>query len=318
MLKKTLPDMIILDIEMPEMSGFEAIELLKADDVYKEIPVIFITVRGDVLSEAKGLELGAVDYISKPFDASLLVKRIEIHATIQSQKAELMQYNENLTELVEQKTKAITSLQDSIISSIAELVECRDYTAGGHIERTQNYLKIFIDELRRSGLYSDELGEWGDASGELVAQSSRLHDLGKIAIMDTILSKPGKLTEEEFEAVKVHAEFGADIIDKFHGPTDDSGFLHHAKIFAGSHHEKWDGTGYPKGLKGTDIPLQGRLMAIADVYDALISERPYKKAFPHEEAVKIIKAGSGSHFDPNLVRVFLEREAGFKKVAFEK
>jgi putative two-component system response regulator len=310
MLTKTIPDIILLDIEMPEMNGYEAIEILKSDEKYKNIPVIFITVRGDVESELTGLSLGAVDYISKPFAPQLLVKRVEIHATIESQKEKLKEYNDNLAQLANEKSKKVTGLQDTIISAIAELVECRDYTTCGHIGRTQNYLKIFVEELKKSGLYKEEIDEW---ESDLFVQSSGLHDLGKIAIKDSILNKPEKLTDEEFEQVKNHADFGVEVIERIQEISADDGFLNHAKVFAGSHHEKWDGTGYPKGLKGEEIPLQGRLMAIADVYDALISERPYKKAFAHDDAVKVIKAGAGSHFDPNLVKVFLERETRFKQ-----
>jgi putative two-component system response regulator len=323
MLTKTIPDIILLDIEMPEMNGYEAIEILKKDGKYKDIPVIFITVRGDVESELTGLSLGAVDYISKPFAPQLLVKRVEIHATLQSQKETLRRYNENLTDLVNEKAKSAIELQDTIISAIAELVECRDYTTGGHIQRTQDFLRIFIDELKKSGLYEDELGDWCEAKEELLVQSSQFHDLGKIAITDCVLNKPDKLTDEEFEAVKNHADLGVKIIEKIQKrqkQSDGSGsedFLTHAKVFAGSHHEKWDGTGYPNGLKGKDIPLQGRMMAIADVYDALISARPYKQAFLHEDAVKIIKAGAGTHFDPNLVEVFLERECRFKEAGVQ-
>ena len=312
MLEKTIPDIILLDIEMPEMNGYEAIEVLKKDEKYKDIPVIFITVRGDVESELMGLSLGAVDYISKPFAPQLLIKRIEIHATLESQKEKLRDYNDNLSEMAEEKARTVTNLQDIIISAIAELVECRDYTTGGHIKRTQNYLKIFVDELEKRGLYKNEMKGW---KTENFVKSSRFHDLGKIAILDNILSKPGKLTDEEFEAVKNHAEYGAMIIDKISETVSENDFLFHAKIFAGNHHEKWDGTGYPNGLKGDDIPLQGRLMAIADVYDALISARPYKEAFTHEDAAKIIKAGSGTHFDPNLVAIFLEREGLFRNAA---
>jgi putative two-component system response regulator len=310
MLGKVIPDIILLDVEMPEMNGYDAIRILKADDKYKEIPIIFITVRGDSSSELMGLSLGAVDYISKPFAPQLLVKRIEVHVALKSQQERLRDYNDNLTQLVNEKAKTVTSLQDSIISTVAELVECRDYTTGGHISRTQNYLKIFVNELKRSGLYKEKIEDWDT---DFFVEASKLHDLGKIAVQDSILSKSSKLTQDEFEQMKSHVSHGVHMIEIIQNNSKDKDFLEHAKIFAGTHHEKWDGTGYPQGLRGDEIPLQGRLMAIADVYDALISERPYKKAIPHEEAVRIIKTGKDSHFDPKLVDVFLKLEREFKK-----
>ncbi|MCL2071448.1 MAG: response regulator [Oscillospiraceae bacterium] len=315
MLNKTIPDIILLDIEMPEMNGYDAIKLLKDDDRYKSIPVIFITVRGDSASELAGLALGAVDYISKPFAPQLLAKRIEIHATLESQKEQLKEYNDNLTEMVSEKVKEVMGLQDTIISTIAELMECRELTTNGHIFRTQKYLKIFLEVLGKNEMYKDEVGRWRI---DEIVQSCRLHDLGKIAIRDSVLKKTSKLTHEEFEEIKSHAAYGVEMIDKIERNSGNDAFLEHARIFAGTHHEKWDGTGYPEGLKGEEIPLQGRLMAIADVYDALISERPYKKAFPHGEAVRIIEEGSGTYFDPNLVDVFLMLQDDFKNASIER
>ena len=315
MLEKTMPDIILLDIEMPEMNGYEAIKILKAHEKYAHIPVIFITVRGDSASELTGLSLGAVDYISKPFAPQLLAKRVEIHAMLESQKEQLKNYNENLIDMVKEKTKEVTGLQDSIIDTITELVECRDYNTGGHIERTQNYLRIFVDALLNNGLYKNTLDKWNLDSTSL-SHSSKLHDLGKIAVPDGILNKPAKLTPEEFEEIKNHAVFGVAVIERIQKNSKASAdFLEHAKIFAGTHHEKWDGSGYPRGLKGEEIPLQGRLMAIADVYDALISSRPYKKPFSHKVAVEIIKEGSGTHFDPRLVDIFMSMERDFDRVA---
>ncbi|MDR0222031.1 MAG: response regulator [Oscillospiraceae bacterium] len=314
MLLRIIPDLILLDIEMPELNGYEAIKLLKSNEATCDIPVIFLTVLGDSSSELAGLTLGAVDYISKPFSPQLLAKRIEVHMTIESQKEKLKNYNENLLGMVHEKTKTVMDLQNAILRTIAELVECRDYTTGGHIERTQNYLQILIDALGKSGLYKSEIKDWNI---DFFLQSSQLHDVGKIGVKDSILNKPDKLTAEEFDEMKTHTTFGVEVIEKIQKSTVEEAFLEHAKIFAGTHHEKWDGTGYPKGLSGRDIPLQGRLMAIADVYDALISERPYKKAFSHEDAVKIIANGKGTHFDPMLVDVFMQNEREFKRVANE-
>jgi putative two-component system response regulator len=314
MLDKTIPDLILLDIEMPEMNGYDIIKILKNDPKTAEIPVIFLTARSDSGSELEGLSLGAIDYISKPFSPPLLLKRIEVHMLVEDQKHELEDYNENLQEKVDEKTKTVLDLQNAILRTVAELVECRDDTTGGHIERTQSYLRILIDSLLEDGLYKDEVMGWSK-DFDIILQSSQLHDVGKIAIKDSILQKPAKLTPEEFDEMKTHTTFGIKVIERIQENTSDAAFLKYAKVFASTHHEKWDGSGYPRGLKGAEIPLQGRLMAIADVYDALISERPYKKAFSHEEAVEIIRDGSGAHFDPNLVKVFLKHEQDFKAVA---
>jgi len=314
MLDKTAPDMILLDIEMPDMNGYEIIKRLKANEATAPIPVIFLTARSDSGSELEGLSLGAIDYISKPFSPPLLLKRIEVHMLLEEQRRELENYSHNLQGMVEEKTKTVLDLQNAILRTVAELVECRDDTTGGHIERTQSYLQILVDALWTDELYRDEVSSWNI---DFLLQSSQLHDVGKIAIKDSILQKPAKLTPEEFEEMKSHTTFGIKVIEKIQENTTEATFLEYAKIFASTHHEKWDGSGYPRGLAGEAIPLQGRLMAIADVYDALISERPYKKAFTHEEAVEIISEGSGSHFDPHLVKIFLEREHEFKLISMK-
>jgi len=312
MLDRTVPDMILLDIEMPEMNGYDIIKILKDDEKTVNIPVIFLTARSDSGSEYEGLSLGAIDYISKPFSPPLLLKRIEVHMLVEEQKHVLEHYNENLQDMVEEKTRTVIDLQNAILRTVAELVECRDDTTGGHIERTQNYLRILVDALLEDDLYRDEAAGW---NLDFLLQSSQLHDVGKIAIKDSILQKPAKLSPEEFDEMKTHTTFGIKVIERIQENTTEATFLEYAKIFASTHHEKWDGSGYPAGLKGDEIPLQGRLMAIADVYDALISERPYKKPFSHEEAVDIITKGSGTHFDPHLVKIFLKHEQDFKEVA---
>ncbi|MDR2554062.1 MAG: response regulator [Fibromonadaceae bacterium] len=303
-LEKSIPDLILLDVEMPDMNGYEVIKIIKSKRETKDIPVIFLTAKIDGDSELEGLSLGAIDYITKPFSPSLLLKRIETHL-------KLVNYNKHLQTMVTAKTKSVLELQNAILKAMAELVESRDDITGKHIERTQNYLALLIGALLMRGLFTEEMQNWNIG---LVLQSSQLHDVGKIAVKDEILKKNGKLTEEEFAEIKKHPLCGEEFIDKIKRNTTDHEFLKHAKIFAATHHEKWDGSGYPRGLKGKDIPLQGRLMAIADVYDALVSDRPYKKAFPHEEAVKIISDGSGTHFDPDLVNVFLEISDKFNKV----
>jgi len=315
-LENNYPAIILLDIEMPDMNGFEVIKILKSKPETKNIPVIFLTVKAECDAELEGLSLGAVDYITKPFQPSLLLKRIELHMLIEIQRkslsvqaAELKFFNDNLHAMVDGKIKDIRDLQDAMLKTIAELVEYRDDITGGHIERTQKGVRILIEEIKRCGVYSEEADGWNLG---LLLRSCQLHDVGKISIRDSILRKPGKLAPDEFEEMKQHAVFGEKIIEKIESLTKENDFLKYAKIFAASHHEKWNGTGYPYGIKGHDIPLLGRIMAIADVYDALVSERPYKKAIPHDESVNIINEGSGTQFDPALVEVFTRVAGQFR------
>jgi len=309
LLENNNPAMILLDVDMPEMNGYEAIKVLKSKRQTKDIPVIFLTARTDSDDELEGLSLGAIDYIVKPFQPPLLLKRIEVHLLVEAQRKELQYFNENLQKMVEEKTESILELQNAMLKTMAELVECRDDITGGHIERTQRGIKILLEELEKSGVYREETEGW-DMS--LLLQSCQLHDVGKISIDDRILKKPGRLSDEEFEEMKKHAIFGEQIIEKIETLAKESDFLNYAKIFAASHHEKWDGSGYPRGLKGQEIPLLGRIMAIADVYDALVSERPYKKAFSHDEAVRIIVEGSGTQFDSTLIQVFVNAADQFR------
>jgi len=311
LLDKITPSLILLDIEMPEMNGYEVMKKLKEKATTAHIPVIFLTAKIDPTSEIEGLNLGAVDYITKPFSRELLIKRIDLHILIEKQKRELLTYSLSLESEVGKQTQTVLELQNAIIKIIAELVECRDSITGGHIERTQHYIRLLIDFLLEHEIYVDELSNWDI---DLFVMSSQLHDVGKITIRDDILMKPGKLTDEEFEEIKYHTISGVDIIRRIEENTTESEFLLYAAALAGSHHEKWDGTGYPYGLTGTDIPLHGRLMALADVYDALTNDRPYKVAFSHEEAVQVIKEGCGTHFDPEIANVFLMHEEEFKDV----
>jgi len=289
LLEKLTPDLILLDIEMPGMDGFEALKKLKAETKWVEIPVMFLTGRNDSDVEARGLEMGAVDFVTKPFSALVLLNRIQTHLDIDN--------------IIRVRTNQLHRLQNSIVAVLADMVENRDKGTGGHIERTSIYMKILINEMKKHELYANEITSW---DVEKIISSARMHDLGKISISDIIVNKPGKLTEDEFDVMKKHAEEGERIIDEIISRTGEGDFLRNAKLFAGSHHERWDGKGYPRGLKGEMIPLQGRIMAIVDVYDALVSERPYKKAFPEEEAIDIIMKNSGTHFDPQIVKIFFD------------
>jgi len=302
-LENITPDLILLDIEMPEMDGYEVISLLKCSEATKDIPVIFLTAHNSTENESKGFSLGAIDFIIKPFSAPRLLKRIEMHLLLDSQRRELISYSSRLEKAVEKRTWEITELKNAFINSIAELIEYRDLNTGGHIDRTQRYMRIFLEAMKERQVYGSEI-RYVDI--DLVVQSSQLHDVGKIAIDDKILRTPGKLTPEEFEGMKMHPEFGERIISKIQERVPNSEFLEYAKICALYHHEKWDGSGYPKGLKGEKIPLLGRVMAIVDVYDAVVSKRPYKDAISHGRATEIIKKDSGIHFDPVLVELFLD------------
>ena len=309
LLKNNYPALILLDIEMPEMNGYEVIKILKENNETKNIPVIFLTGKTESDDELKGLSIGAVDYITKPFHPALLLKRIELHMLVEIQRkklkiqtAELQYFNENLKRMVEGKTRDVFELQDALLKTVAELVEYRDHITGGHIERTTKGIRNLLKGMEMTNTYQEEIKDW---DVELLLHSCQLHDVGKISIEDNILKKTGDLTEKEFEIMKSHTSFGEHVIENIQKMTKENDFLKYAKIFAASHHEKWDGTGYPKRLKENEIPLLGRIMAIADVYDALISIRPYKKALTHPEAVRIIIEGSGTQFDPALVKVFL-------------
>jgi putative two-component system response regulator len=311
-LEKITPDLILLDIEMPEMNGYEALKKLKTKKNTQDIPVIFLTARNDPGSELEGLNLGAIDYISKPFSPPLLLKRLENHLLIRNQQLVLKEYNDNLQQMVQKRTRQVVELQNSILNAVTEMVEFRDDVTGGHIERTQNYLKLLVDKLLKEKIYREEISSW---NLEFLVTSAQLHDVGKIAISDAILNKPGKLSPEEFGIMKTHASIGEAAIEGIMKTIPDNDFLRHAKIFAGTHHEKWDGSGYPRGLKHSGIPLQGRLMAIADVYDALIAARPYKQPLSPREAERIILEGRERHFDPVLVDLFQDLAPQFAQAA---
>jgi putative two-component system response regulator len=289
LLVKITPDLILLDIEMPEMNGFEALKILKANKAYENIPVIFLTNMSDATNEAYGIELGAVDYITKPFSKPVLLNRLKHHMYID--------------ELINERTNYLLKIQNGIVFMMAELIESRDKNTGGHIERISKYTKILTDEMIKRGVYADELQSW---DLDAFISSTRLHDIGKIAIPDSVLNKPDKLTDDEFRIMRTHPSESKNVIDKIISRTDGAEFLLSAKLSSVYHHERWDGGGYPYGLKEKEIPLQGRIVAVVDVFDALISERPYKEPFTMDEAIRIIQDGIGKHFDPDIANVFLD------------
>ena len=305
MLKKITPDLILLDIQMLEMDGFEALQQLKADKMYSDIPVVFLTGSTDEQTETQGFELGAVDFITKPFSKPVLLNRIKSHLNIDG-------LIRDRTAQLKQKEEQLRKMRNGIVSVLSDMVENRDEITGGHIERTSAYTKILIEAMKAKGIYAEDMKKWNVDS---VVASASLHDIGKISVSDLILNKPDKLTDNEFAEMKRHAIEGEKTIEQIIERTSQEGnFLVHAKLFAGQHHEKWNGMGYPRGLKGEEISLQGRIMAIADVYDALVSERPYKKAFSHEKAVEIIMEEAGKHFDPEIAKVFFDIKDKFEAI----
>ena len=306
-IKEPQPDIILLDIMMPGMDGYEVCKRLKADELTKDIPVIFVTALNESEDEEKGLSLGAVDYITKPINPGLVKARVSNHI-------ELKRHRDNLQGLVDERTRQLKLAKETTIEAMGIVAENRDPETGGHIQRTKNYVRILAERLSKNPKYSSLLTK---NMIEQLYHSAPLHDIGKIAISDKILLKPGKLDDSERKRINEHALIGESTIDNAQSRLGESEFLNIAKEIAGSHHEKWDGSGYPRGLKGINIPLSGRLMAIADVYDALISKRSYKPPFGHEEVVKIIKDESGKYFDPEIVDAFLELNEEFYKIALE-
>ncbi|MBP5855919.1 two-component system response regulator [Marivibrio halodurans] len=310
------PDLIMLDVMMPGMDGYEVCRRLKEDRRTRDIPVIFLTARTDPDDERRGLELGAVDFISKPVNPPLVRARVHNHLILKSHADFLRNKADWLESEVQSRTRDVQRIKEATIVAMASLAETRDNETGNHIRRTQNYVRALAEHL--SG-HPDFAAVLDAETIDLLYKSAPLHDIGKVGIPDNILLKPGPHTAEEFEIMKTHATLGAEAILAAEELLDASqlSFLRHAREIAQTHHEKWDGSGYPAGLKGTDIPLSGRLMAVADVYDALITKRVYKPAFPHEKAMSIIREGRGSHFDPRLVDALDHIEDRFIEIARE-
>jgi len=293
-LERAIPDLILLDIEMPGMSGLDVINRLKQDPRWLDIPVIFLTALEDRLKEEHAFQMGAVDYIVKPISAGVVLKRIHLHI-------ELQIYRKSLEKLVEIKTNQLLRSQDTILEILVNVTSYRDNDTGNHIQRTTIFTERIVNYLFELGLHEYRLNR---NYADNIIKTAKLHDIGKVGVSDTILLKPGKLTEVEFSEIKKHTTLGAKMIDDAMMELgDDSTFLLVAKEIVYSHHEWWNGHGYPLGLSGEDIPLAGRIMAVSDVYDALVSNRPYKRAFSHEQALKIMWDEAGTHLDPNLMKI---------------
>lgn len=297
------PDLILLDIMMPGMDGLEVCRRLKVDAACMDVPVLFLTAKTQVEDEAYGLSLGAADYIHKPISPPILLARVRHHLAIKSYSDLLSERNNWLEEEVARRISQVSRMQEATIHVITSLAEFRDEETGNHIRRTQEYMRLLAGKMREFPEHAGFLT--AETIGQLVA-SAPLHDVGKIAISDRILLKPGRLNFEEFEAMKLHVVRGYEILTQAKKNLGESGgFLEIARQIARSHHEKWDGSGYPDGLSGRTIPLPARMMAVVDVYDAVRSRRPYKKAMSHAEAFAILREGRGTHFDPQIAEVFL-------------
>jgi len=304
-------DLILLDVNMPEMSGIEVLEQVNAHQDWTDIPVIFVTALDQECDEAEGLRKGAVDYITKPISAPIVRARVKTQLTLCNARKELSLQNHILEEKVKERTEEISNTQAVIINALTCLALKRDKETGNHIIRTAEYVKILGSLLRNLPEYCDELD---DEAIDNMFRTAPLHDVGKVGIPDSVLLKPGKLTDEEWVIMRQHPTIGGDALrDACDGK--DSGFLIYAQQIAYSHHEKWDGSGYPEKLSGSEIPLSARLMAVADVYDALMSKRCYKDAMSHEQTRSIMLEGKGTHFDPVMLQVFLDNEHLFLEIA---
>ncbi len=307
------PDLILLDIMMPDMDGYEVCQKLKQDPRTEHIPVIFLTAKTQEGDETRGFELGAVDYITKPIVPPILMARVHTHLALQDARKYLEKQNEVLEEQVEQRTKQLANLQDAIIIAMASLAETRDNDTGHHIRRTQHYIRELAVSLQDHPDFRPILD---DRYIDTLYKSAPLHDIGKVGVPDRILLKPGSLTKEEFDEMKRHTIYGRDTIIEIENSLEaPESFLVAARDIAYYHHERWDGTGYPVGLSGADIPICARLMALVDVYDALTTKRIYKDASSHDEAVKIITSARGAHFDPQVVDAFVKIQNKFAAIA---
>ena len=319
------PDLILLDVMMPEMDGYAVLQALRADPGTRDIPVIFVTAMDGDADEEHGLAMGAVDYVTKPVRPAILLARVRTHLELKEARDWLKDQNGYLEAQVARRTRENELIKDVSLHALAMLTEKRDNETGNHLYRTQAYVAALMRRLERHPRFREALGF---RQQQLIAKAAPLHDIGKVGIPDAILLKPGRLTPEEFEVMKTHARIGAEAIEEAihkvagealaellpQGEESPLAFLEVACQIAGGHHEKWDGSGYPLGLAGDAIPLPARLMALADVFDALTCRRHYKEPFPLETAVDVIRAGRGQHFDPDIVDAFLEILGEFQAI----
>lgn len=306
-LEKHIPNLILLDLEMPGMNGYDVMRAIKARAAWQDIPVVFLTGQEGRDKEREALSLGAVDYILKPVSPEIVKYRVGM-------QIELQAYRWNLEEMVERRTQQLRRTQDALMDILANMTSFRDHETGEHIRRTTYFTKAIVENLLQHPTDGYRLKS---SYAEGIIKAARLHDIGKVAVPDNVLLKPARLTPSEFELIKQHSVYGAEIIDmalEGIGDDDTSFFLGVAREIIATHHERWDGTGYPLGLSKEDIPLSGRILAIVDVYDALVSHRPYKDQIDHETAIRMIYEGKGTHFDPALLELSREVIEGFERI----
>ena len=308
----TPPDLFLLDIVMPGMDGLELCRSLLAEATLRHCRVIFISSLEGIDDKVKAFRAGGVDFIQKPFHETEVLLRVNTQIQLKKAKEDLEKQNEILERKVQERTRDIQIIQDVMISSLSALAETRDNQTGGHIYRTESYVQILAEKLLTEGHYPDVLRKEDLLT---ITTSAPLHDIGKVGVPDSILLKPGKLTPEEFEIMKTHTTLGRDALLKAEQRLGSNSFLRYAREIAYSHHEHWDGNGYPQGLSGTEIPVAGRIMAVADIYDALISKRVYKEPIPHSRAVEIILSYRGTHLDPVIVDIFTQVSEDFRQAA---
>jgi putative two-component system response regulator len=313
------PDIVLLDVMMPELDGYEVCRRLKADPITRDIPVIFVTALSEVGDETRGFALGAVDYITKPFSPPIVEARVKAHLENKHARDFIEDRNRVLAGMVLERTRELAATQDATILSMATLAETRDQETGYHLRRTQGYVRALALELRGHPRFQQQLD---DRAIELLYKSAPLHDIGKVGVPDSILRKPARLTAEEYVEMKRHTLYGYEAIVATEALLAGLGiseaatsFLRFARQVARSHHEKWDGSGYPDGLRGDSIPFSARLMSVADVYDALTSRRVYKPGVPHDQTVVEITNGRGSYFDADVVEAFRACAGEFQAIA---
>lgn len=308
---KLKPDLIFLDINMPGMNGYEVCRELKRNEMTAEVPVIFISALNETIDKVKAFNIGGVDYITKPFQFEEINARLKTHLQISSLKDKLKKTNEELEMRVQEQVKEIAEAQFATIVALAKISESRDSDMGNHIERVRQFCKLMAERLFWENMYTDRITL---KFIETLGNAALLHDIGKVGIEDEILRKPGKLTASEYDRMKEHSKIGAETLRATLEKYPKNDLLSMGMAIARSHHERWDGTGYPDRLAGAKIPVEARIMAIVDVYDALRSKRCYKEAFSHEKSLNIIIESSGKQFDPVIVDVFKKYESKIEMI----
>lgn len=318
MLRTRAFSLVLLDISMPRMDGYEVLQQIKSDQVLRHVPVVMVTAIDDTESTAKCIEMGAEDYLPKPFNPHLLRARVnaclarkQLHDREMDFQQRLQEHTLRLEERVADQIKELSASQLAAIFAMSKLAESKDPETGAHLERMREYCKVLSDTLARRAPFAPIID---DHFIETIYAASPLHDIGKVGIPDSILLKPGALTAQERATMETHTTLGADTLRAVHEHHPGNDFIRMGIDIAHGHHEKWDGSGYPLGMKGEEIPLSARILALGDVYDALTSKRCYKEAFSHEKSRAIIVEGRGSHFDLAIVDVFLESEEEFFRI----